>query len=207
LILSTVRFVAQEHAATKSKDPQWQHTVPVGLSGRVLGLVGLGRLGQATAKIAKAFDMKVIAWSPHLTKERADAAGVDFASQKADLFKMADIVSVHMVLSNETHHLITQSDLSLMKSSAFIINTSRGPLIEESALIKVLEDKSIAGAGLDVFDIEPLPIDHPLRSLPNATLTPHMGYVADDAYKVWWSQTVENIDAYIRGEPIRLIQS
>ena len=128
--------------------------------------------------------MNVVAWSPHLTRERADAAGVDFASQKADLFKKADIVSVHMVLSNETHHLITQSDLSLMKSSAFIINTSRGPLIEESALIKVLEDKSIAGAGLDVFDVEPLPINHPLRSLPNVTLTPHLGYVADDAYKV-----------------------
>ena len=128
--------------------------------------------------------MKVLAWSPHLTKERADAAGVEFARTKADLFKTADIISIHMVLSNETLNLVTLSDLSLMKPSAFIINTSRGPLVEENALIKVLADKSIAGAGLDVFDIEPLPLDHPLRSLPNVTLTPHMGYVADDAYKV-----------------------
>lgn len=206
LILSTVRFVAQEHAATKSRDPQWQRNIPVGLDGKVMGLVGLGRLGQATAKIAKVFGMKVVAWSPHLTKERADAAEVDFASTKVDLFKMADIVSIHMVLSRETRGLVTLSELSLMKPSAFIINTSRGPLIEEDALIKVLAERSIAGAGLDVFDVEPLPLDHPLRSLPNVTLTPHMGYVADDAYKVWWQQTVENIEAYIRGEPIRLIR-
>jgi phosphoglycerate dehydrogenase-like enzyme len=128
--------------------------------------------------------MKVVAWSPHLTKDRADAAEVDFASTKADLFKMADIVSIHMVLSRETHGLVTLSELSLMKPSAFIINTSRGPLVEGDALVKVLAERSIAGAGLDVFDVEPLPLDHPLRSLPNVTLTPHMGYVADDAYKV-----------------------
>jgi len=206
LILSTVRHVAHEHAATRSNQSQWQRNIPVGLSGKVLGLVGLGRLGQATAKIAKAFGMKVVAWSPHLTKERADAADVEFVSEKADLFKKADIVSVHMVLSEQTYHLITLSDLSLMKPSAFVINTSRGPLIEETALIKVLEAEAIAGAGLDVFDVEPLPLGHPLRSLPNVTLTPHLGYVADDAYKAWWPQTVENIDAYIRGEPIRLVQ-
>jgi phosphoglycerate dehydrogenase-like enzyme len=128
--------------------------------------------------------LSVLAWSPHLTKEQADSAGVNFATSKEELFRNADIVSIHMVLSNDTHHLITLSDLLLMKPSAFLINTSRGPLIEENGLVQVLKDKRIAGAGLDVFDQEPLALDHPLRSFPNVTLTPHMGYVSDDAYRV-----------------------
>jgi phosphoglycerate dehydrogenase-like enzyme len=128
--------------------------------------------------------MKVLAWSPHLTKERAEAAGVDFAGSKEELFKKADIVSIHLVLSDDTRHLVTLPDLLLMKPSAFIINTSRGPLIEEKALIQVLNEKTIAGAGLDVFDLEPLELNHPLREAPNVTLTPHMAYVSDDAYKV-----------------------
>jgi len=206
LLLSTVRHLAHEHASVKSANPQWQYTIPMGLSGKVLGLVGLGRLGLVTAKIAHAFNMEVLAWSPHLTKERADSAGVGFAETKKALFEKADIVSIHMVLSPDTYHLITLADLLLMKPSAFIINTSRGPLIEENALVKVLKDRSIAGAGLDVFDVEPLPLEHPLRSLSNVTLTPHMGYVSDDAYKVWWSETVENIDAFLNGTPIRLLK-
>src|ERR1700761_6428010 len=128
--------------------------------------------------------MKVLAWSPHLTRERADAAGVDFASSKSELFESSDIISIHMVLSPETKGMVTLEDLKCMKHTALFINTSRGPLVDEAALCEVLRDRKIAGAGLDVFDVEPLPLDHPLRKLPNVTLSPHLGYVADDAYKV-----------------------
>lgn len=128
--------------------------------------------------------MKVIGWSPHFTRERAEAAGVGFAETKAELLQTSDIVSIHMVLSELTHHLITAEDLTLLKPTAIFINTSRGPLVDEDALVKVLSEKKIAAAGLDVFDLEPLPLDHPLRGLDNVTLSPHMGYVSDDNYKV-----------------------
>lgn len=128
--------------------------------------------------------MRVIAWSPHLTRERAEAAGVEFAETKEELFKSSDIISVHMVLSGKTQGLIDASDFANMKRTAFFINTSRGPLVKEAALVEALQQKKIAGAGLDVFDIEPLPLDHPLRKLDNVTLTPHTGYVSDDNYQV-----------------------
>ena len=135
-------------------------------------------------QIAKAFNIEVIGWSPHLTPERAAAAGVTYIATKEELINRSDIVSIHIVLSQSPRHLITAEDLALMKPTAFFINTSRGPIVDEQALVTVLQGKKIAGAGLDVFDIEPLPLDHPIRELENVTLSPHLGYVSDDMYKV-----------------------
>lgn len=201
LILATVRYVAIEDANVKARNPQWQTFIPLALSGHTLGLVGVGNLGSKTAqvgltyyfiriilirfiKIAKAFGMRVIGWSPNLTPEKAKAAGVEFISSKEELFRQSDIVSLHIVLSESTRHIITAEDLALLKPTAFFINTSRGPLVDEDALIDTLQQGRIAGAGLDVFDIEPLPLDHPLRTLKNVTLSPHLGYVADTGYEV-----------------------
>ena len=128
--------------------------------------------------------MKVIGWSPHFTRERAEAAGVEYIATKEELFKRSDIVSIHLVLSESTRHIITAADLALLKSTALFINTARGPIVDEQALVTALQEKKFAGAGLDVFDVEPLPLDHPLRDLKNVTLTPHTGYVSDDNYKV-----------------------
>ncbi|KAI0361310.1 D-isomer specific 2-hydroxyacid dehydrogenase [Trametes cingulata] len=205
LILSTVRYIVVEDARTKASATPWQSTIPMGLAGKTLGLVGVGRLGSATGRIAKAFGMEVIGWSPNLTPERAESAGVTFISNKEELFRRSDVVSIQMVLSDRTHHMITAADLALMKPTAFFINTSRGPLVDEPALVQVLKEKKIAGAGLDVFEEEPLPLDHPLRKLSNVTLSPHMGYVSDDNYEAFWGQTVENIAAFLDGRPTRII--
>lgn len=166
--------------------------------------------------------MDVVAWSPNLTPERAAEAGVGFIATKEELLQRSDIVSIHMVLSDRTRHLITAADLAHLKPTAIFINTSRGPIVDEDALVEVLQKKKIAGAGLDVFDVEPLPLDHPLRDLHNVTLSPHMGYVSDDNYnvrtipvaicseliwlQVFWSHTVENIEAFLNGEPKRVMQ-
>ncbi|KIP12502.1 hypothetical protein PHLGIDRAFT_97866 [Phlebiopsis gigantea 11061_1 CR5-6] len=203
LILATARHVVHEHAGTKAKRQLWQTTVPTGLASKTLGLVGLGKLGIKTAKIALAFDMNVVAWSPNLTPERAAEAGVGFIATKEELMQLSDIVSLHIVLSERTRGLIGAKELALMKPSAILINTSRGPLVDEDAILQVLQTKRIAGAGLDVFDVEPLPLDHPFRDLNNVTLSPHMGYVSDDNYKLWWSQTVENIVGFLDGVPQR----
>ncbi|KAJ7169781.1 D-isomer specific 2-hydroxyacid dehydrogenase [Mycena filopes] len=221
MILATVRHVVTEHANIKAKNPQWQTLVPSGLSGKTLGLVGLGRLGTQTAAIAKVFNMRVIGWSPHLTAERAAAAGVEFVATKAELLEQSDIVSLHIVLSDSTRHIIGAAELALMKQTAYIINTSRGPLIDEEALVVTLKSKAIMGAGLDVFDKEPvrsyrlrgyqvltvlkLPLDHPLRDLENVTLSPHNGYANDSSYKAFWEQTVENIEAFLGGSPRRIL--
>ncbi|KAH9898114.1 D-isomer specific 2-hydroxyacid dehydrogenase [Cubamyces lactineus] len=205
LILATVRYIVVEDVRTKASAVPWQATIPMGLAGRTLGLVGVGRLGSQTAAIAKAFGMEVVGWSPHLTPERAESAGVTFIASKEELLRRSDIVSIHMVLSDQTHHMITGADLALMKPSAFFINTSRGPLVDEAALIEVLQKKGIAGAGLDVFDEEPLPLDHPLRKLDNVTLSPHMGYVSDSNYEAFWGHTVENIAAFLDGRPTRVM--
>ncbi len=165
--------------------------------------------------------MEVIGWSPNLTPERAANAGVTFVPTKEELFRRSDVLSVQIVLSERTHHIIQAADLALLKPTAFFINTSRGPLVDEAALIEVLKEKRIAGGGLDVFDEEPLPLDHPLRKLPNVTLSPHMGYVSDDNYgvrrcdpvrdvvtdaeQVFWTHTVENIAAFLDGHPTRVM--
>ncbi|KAJ6575008.1 D-isomer specific 2-hydroxyacid dehydrogenase [Mycena capillaripes] len=205
MILATVRHIATEDANIKAKNPQWQTLVPTGLSGKTLGLIGLGRLGTQTAKIAKVFNMRVIGWSPNLTAERAAEAGVEFAATKAELLKQSDIVSLHIVLSDSTRHIIKAPDLALMKPTAYIINTSRGPLIDEDALLATLRAKSIAGGGFDVFDKEPLPLDHPLRELNNVTLSPHNGYANDTSYNAFFQQTVENIQGFLDGEPKRVL--
>jgi len=204
IILATVRHVVHEDANVKAKKPQWQSVVPGGLSGKTIGLLGLGRLGIQTATIAKAFGMRVIGWSPNFTPERAAAAGVEFAASKEDLLRQSDVVSLHIVLSERTRHLLKAEDLALMKPTAYLINTSRGPLVEEPALVAALRAKAIAGAGLDVYDIEPLPLDSPLRDLDNVTLTPHNAYANHESYAAFYQQTVENIEAFLTGKPIRL---
>ncbi|KAH9944140.1 D-isomer specific 2-hydroxyacid dehydrogenase [Epithele typhae] len=205
LILATVRYITVEDARVKASATPWQATVPMGLSGRVLGLVGAGRLGAATAKIAKAFDMEVVAWSPNLTPGRAAEAGVEFVATKEELFARSDVVSVHMVLSDKTCRMITASDFAAMKPTAFFINTSRGPLVDEPAMIEALKAGKFAGAGLDVFEEEPLPLEHPLRKLANVTLSPHTGYVSDSNYEVFWGDTVQNIAAFLEGHPTRVV--
>ncbi|KAI0652137.1 D-isomer specific 2-hydroxyacid dehydrogenase [Trametes meyenii] len=205
LLLATVRYITVEDARVKAGAVPWQVTIPFGLSGRTLGLVGVGRLGTATGRIAKAFGMEVIGWSPNLTPERAEATGVTFIATKEELFRRSDVLSVQMVLSERTRHLITGADLALLKPTAFFINTSRGPLVDEEALIEVLREKRIAGAGLDVFDEEPLPLNHSIRQLSNVTLSPHTGYVSDSNYEAFWGHTVENIAAFLDGRPTRVI--
>ncbi|KAH9846820.1 D-isomer specific 2-hydroxyacid dehydrogenase [Lenzites betulinus] len=205
LLLATVRHIVVEDARTKASAVPWQSTIPMGLAGKTLGLVGVGRLGAETGRIAKAFGMEVIGWSPNLTPERAEKAGVTYISTKEELLRRSDIVSIHMVLSERTEGMIASADWTAMKPTAFFINTSRGPLVNEADMVEALKQKRIAGAGLDVFDEEPLPLDHPLRKLGNVTLSPHMGYVSDDNYKAFWEHTVENIAAFLDGHPSRVI--
>jgi len=205
LILAVVRCITTEDANVKAGNLVWQSTIPTGLAGKTLGLIGVGVLGSQTAKIGKAFNMRVMGWSPNLTPERANNAGVEFVDSKEQLLLQSDIVSIHMVLSERTRNLISEADLALMKPTAFLINTSRGPLINESGLVEALRNGVISGAGIDVFDVEPLPLDHPLRQLKNVTLTPHIGYVSDSNYEVFWNDTVENIVGFLDGVPRRVI--
>jgi phosphoglycerate dehydrogenase-like enzyme len=156
------------------------------------------------ATFAKSFEMKVIAWSQNLTTEKASQLGATLVT-KEELFKSSDIVTIHLQLSDRTRGLIGRRELSLMKPTAYLINTSRGPIIEEAALIDILKSRSIAGAGLDVYDQEPLPADHPLRNMDNTVLTPHLGYVTTETYKVFYGDSVENIKAYLGGKPIRVL--
>jgi phosphoglycerate dehydrogenase-like enzyme len=200
MMIALMRNFAQEDAAVRAGG--WQHSIGPGLAGRTLGVVGLGRLGVPVAWLAQAFEMQVIAWSPHLTQQRADPYGVR-AVDKATLFAEADVVTVHMPLSDGSRGLIGADEFSLMKPTAFLINTSRGPIVDEAALIAVLSERRIAGAGLDVYDVEPLPPDHPLRTLRNTLLLPHIGYVTTDNYRVWFGQVVEDIVAWADGSPVR----
>lgn len=183
----------------------WQRTVGRDLAGSVLGLVGVGRLGAKVASYGRAFDMEVIAWSPHLTPQRATQVGVTYASRES-LFQRADVVSIHLVLGSETQSLITADDLHRMKPTSYIVNTSRGPVVDEGALIQALSEGWIAGAGLDVYDSEPLPVDHPLRRLPNTVLTPHIGYVTHATYVAFYAGALEDIQAFLAGTPIRLLR-
>ncbi|KIJ26141.1 hypothetical protein M422DRAFT_272834 [Sphaerobolus stellatus SS14] len=202
LIFAVARGIVIEDANVKAGNPQWQSIIPVGLKGKTLSLLGVGRLGSQVAQVAKLFGLRVLAWSPNLTKERADAAGVEFASSKEELLKQADLFSIHVVLAPSTRHLITKEDLALLKPTALFFNTSRGPIVDEVALVETLSEGRIAGAGLDVYDIEPLPLDHPLRKLRNVVLSPHNAYVGDDCYKVWWNDTAATVTAYIEGREI-----
>ncbi len=176
----------------------------IGLNGKTLGVIGLGNLGSQVAAVGKAFQMNVIAWSQNLTAERAASLGATLVS-KDELLAQSDIVTIHLVLSDRTRGLIGTRELGLVKPSAYIVNTSRGPIVDEAALVTALQNKHLAGAGLDVFDIEPLGLDHPLRQLENTVITPHIGYVTTETYKIFFEQTVENIAAFLDGTPIRVL--
>lgn len=203
LMIDLARHISEENARMKAGEA-WQATIGADLFGHTLGIVGLGNLGQRVAKVGQAFGMKVIAWSQNLTPERCAEHGVSYAT-KADLFQQSDFISIHMVLSDRSRGLISATDLGMMKPTAYIINTSRGPIIDETALIAALQKQTIAGAGLDVFDTEPLPRDHALRTLSNVVITPHLGYVTQDGYRAFYGGTVEAIRAFLDGKPIRVI--
>lgn len=203
LMIDLARKISFEDARMKAGE-KWQATIGTDLNGKTLGILGLGKLGSRVAKVANAFGMKVVAWSQNLTAEKCKEAGATYAT-KDDLLKQSDFITIHLVLSARSRGLIGASELKLMKPSAFLINTSRGPIIDEAALVAALKAKTIAGAGLDVYDTEPLPTEHPLRKLPNVVLTPHLGYVTEDNYRTFYSQTVEAIRAFIDGKPVRVV--
>ncbi|GHF38707.1 phosphoglycerate dehydrogenase-like enzyme [Amycolatopsis bartoniae] len=204
LILAACRHLGTELPAMR--EGRWQSTVGVPLHGRTLGLLGLGRLGSRVAKVGQAFGMETIAWSQNLTPERAAEHGVT-AVAKEELFARADVLSVHLVLSKRTRGLVGAAELALMKPDALLVNTSRGPIVDETALLDVLRRKEIGGAALDVFDVEPLPADHPLRTLDNVTLTPHLGYVTRDVYEIFFRDAVEDIAAWRAGSPVRVMSA
>jgi phosphoglycerate dehydrogenase-like enzyme len=203
LMLELTRRIGYENARMKAGVP-WQSTIGLDLEGLTLGVVGLGKLGTRTARIALAFGMKVIAWSQNLSPEKCKEADVDYAP-KDELFRQSDIITIHLILSPRTRGLIGANELGLMKSTAYIINTSRGPIIEEPALLTALRERKIAGAGLDVFDVEPLPTDHPLRKMDNVVLTPHLGYVAIQNYRAYFAGVVDDIRAFLDGRPVRVL--
>jgi phosphoglycerate dehydrogenase-like enzyme len=202
LILALARNIAREDAGMRKGG--WQTTVGTGLHGKVLGILGLGKLGSQVAAVGKAFQMEVIAWSQNLTLERANSLGVQRV-EKEELFRRADFLTIHVVLSKRTRGLAGPGDLAAMKPTAHLINTSRGPIVDERALVAALEGHQIAGAALDVYDQEPLPADHVLRRLENVVLTPHLGYVTAENYRVYYGDAVENVRAFLAGNPIRVI--
>jgi phosphoglycerate dehydrogenase-like enzyme len=203
LMLELTRHIGYENARLHS-GATWQSTIGPDLEGMTLGILGLGKLGTRTANIAKAFGMKVIAWSQNLTPEKCQEAGVGYVS-KDDLFRQSDFITIHVVLSPRSRGLVGDKEIGLMKPSAFIINTSRGPIIDEAALLVALRDKKIAGAGLDTFDVEPLPLDHPLRKMDNVVLTPHLGYVSEQNYKNYFAGVAEDIRGFLDGKPVRVM--
>lgn len=203
LILSLMRHIPPESAAMAQG--QWQTRLGNALYGRTLGLVGLGKLGSRMAGVGRAFGMEVLAWSPNLTPERAAAGGAVLAD-KETLLRQSDVVSLHLVLGPTTQGVIDRGALSLMRPDALLINTARGPLVEETALVEALRDGRLRGAGVDVYDHEPLPADHPLRHLPNALLTPHLGYSVAETFEAFYRETVENLESWLDGAPIRLAE-
>jgi phosphoglycerate dehydrogenase-like enzyme len=194
LILASVRQVALENAHVRAGG--WQLRVGDSLHGKTLGVLGLGNIGSEVARIGLAFGMKVIAWSQNLTADKAQACGAQLVS-KEELFRSGDVVTIHLVLSQRTKGLVGAAELRAMKPSARLINTSRGPIVDEPALVEVLRERRIAGAALDVFDAEPLPADHPFRSLDNVLATPHIGYVARDLYRTFYGDTVKNLSRWL----------
>ena len=203
LMLELTRHIGYENARLHA-GATWQSTIGPDLEGMTLGILGLGKLGTRTANIAKAFGMNVIAWSQNLTPEKCAAAGVGHVG-KDELFRQSDFITVHVVLSPRSRGLVGAREIGLMKPSAFLINTSRGPIIEETALLAALRERKIGGAGLDVFDIEPLPVDHPLRKMDNVVLTPHLGYVSEQNYRHYFAGVVEDIRAFLDGKPVRVM--
>ena len=203
LILALARQIPGEDRAVR--EGGWQVSMGQGLHGKTLGIIGLGSLGTKVASVGRAFGMELAAWSQNLTAERAIAAGASLLD-KDELLERSDVVTIHLKLSERTRGLIGEAELALMKPTAYLVNTSRGPIVDERALVVALEDGTIAGAGLDTFDREPLPLDHPLRRLPNTVLTPHVGYVIDEGYRGWYRDAVEDIAAFLAGQPVRVIE-
>ena len=199
LILELTRNIGRENARMHAGEPL-QKFVGMEIEGRTLGVIGLGKLGTKVSKLAQAFGMNVIAWSPNLTAEKCKEAGVTYVS-KDELFSTADIVTIHVVLSQRSRGLVGRDDLARMKPTAYLVNTARGPIVDEGALLEALTQNKIAGAGVDVFSVEPLPVDHPFRKLDNMVLTPHLGYVTGDSFRGHYQQMVEGIDAWFKGEP------
>ncbi len=202
LILSCARWIPQEH--DNVRQGKWQESIGVALGGKTLGLLGLGKLGSRMVPIAKAFDMDVIAWSHNLTDEHAAEVGARRVEKDA-LFQLSDVISIHLVLGERSRGLVQQRELALMKPDAILVNTSRGPIVDRAALLETLRAGKIRGAGLDVFDCEPLPVDDAIRSTPNTVLTPHLGYVTENAYKAFFDDTVSNIIAWRSGKPVRVL--
>ncbi len=202
LILALIRHLPTEDAALRAG--RWQTTIGVDLEGRTLGVLGVGRLGSRVARVGQAFDMDVIAWSENLTAERAAEVGVTRV-ERDELFERSDILTIHTVLSGRTRGLVGRRELSLMKATAYLVNTSRGPIVDETALNDALRSGQLAGAGLDVFDVEPLPMWHPLRTAPHTVLTPHIGFVTKETYRQWYGGAVEDIAAFLSGSPIRVL--
>jgi phosphoglycerate dehydrogenase-like enzyme len=204
LLLGLFRQVPQETASFRAGG--WQIGLGVGLAGRTLGVIGLGNMGIPVARIGLAFGMEVIAWSPNLTKERADPYGVK-AVTKDELLRRSDAITIHIPLSDRTLDLIGAREFDLMKPTAYIVNTSRSQIVNEAALIDALQDGRIGGAGVDVYDVEPVRRDHPFRFLPNVVATPHIGFVIEENYRLFFNDSLENLLAYLAGAPIRTISS
>ena len=203
LILALFRRIPAEDRATR--EGRWQISCGLGLNGKTLGVVGLGGLGSRVAKIGRAFEMDVIAWSQNLTAARASEIGATLVT-KDELLARSDVVSIHLVLGDRTRKLFGARELAQMKPTACLINTSRGPIVDEAALVAALRQGKLAGAGLDVFDVEPLPADHPFRKLPNTVITPHLGYVTEETYRIFYGHALEDIQAFLRGAPIRVLK-
>ena len=203
LILELTRRIGWENARLKAGE-SWQVTLGMDIEGKTLGILGLGKLGARVAGVAKAFGMKVMAWSQNLTPEKCKELGVEYAP-KEELFRNADIVTIHLQLSDRTRGLVAAKEFGLMKKTAYLVNTSRGPIVDEKALLTVLREQRIAGAGLDVFDVEPLPLDHPFRRMDNVVITPHLGYVSQQNYGCYFPDIVDDIRGWLDGKPVRVI--
>jgi len=201
LILELTRNIGRESARMHAGAPLQGH-VGIEIEGRTLGVIGLGKLGTKVSKLAQAFGMNVIAWSPNLSPETCREVGVTYAT-KEELFRTADVVTIHMVLSQRSRGLVGRDDLARMKPTAYLVNTARGPIVDDAALLATLQHRKIAGAGIDVFSVEPLPVDHPFRKLDNMVITPHLGYVTEENLRGHYRQMVEGIDAWLKGETLR----
>ncbi|OYU89491.1 MAG: hydroxyacid dehydrogenase [Bradyrhizobiaceae bacterium PARB1] len=201
LMLELTRKIGFEHARMKAGEP-WQVTLGEDVEGKTLGIIGLGKLGTKVARIAQALGMKVLAWSTNLTPEACAEAGVTYAT-KQELFAQSDVITIHVVLSDRSRGLVSREDLARMKPTAYLINTARGPIVDEDALLETLQARKIAGAGIDTYSHEPLPIDSPLRKLDNVVITPHLGYVTAENYKRIYAEMIEGIGAFLKGEPAR----
>jgi D-3-phosphoglycerate dehydrogenase len=203
-IIELTRKIGYENNRLKSGTP-WQTTIGPDVEGMTLGIIGLGKLGTRVGEIAKAFRMKVVVWSQNITPERAAKAGFDYAATKEDLLRQSDIVSIHIPLTPKSRGLLGAKELALLKPTALLINTSRGPIVDQAALLDVLRNKTITGAGFDVFDVEPLPLDHPYRKMDNVVITPHLGYVSQQNYTQYFNGVVEDIRGFLDGKPVRVV--